>query len=139
MNTYQCPHCPYQKDLWSVKRHISLKHMKNQAGSGALEREHVTAAHMQEASAHQQNVPIQDFKDYIQQWQEAYQNMQVRNKQLEEEKTQLEAWRNEDSNMLYEALQKVSILEPELGKLYQERKQWSEAYRQLQVHLQNQV
>ena len=85
------------------------------------------------------HVPIQDFKDYIQQWQEAYQNIQVRNKQLEEEKTQLEAWRNEDSNMLYEALQKVSILEPELGKLYQERKQWSEAYRQLQVHLQNQV
>ena len=76
---------------------------------------------------------------YNLQWQEAYQNMQVRNKQLEEEKTQLEAWRNEDSNMLYEELQKVSILEPELQKLSQINKQWSEAYRQLQVHLQNQV
>ena len=113
--------------------------MNNQAGSGALEREQVTAAHMQEASAHQQNVAISDFKDYIQQWQEAYQNVLTRNKHLEEEKTQLEAWRNEDSNMLYEELQKVSILEPELQKLSQINKQWSEAYRQLQVHLQNQV
>ena len=118
---------------------MSRKHMNNQAGSGALEREQVTAAHMQEASAHQQNVPIQDFKDYTQQWQEAYQNLQVRNKQLEDEIAQLEACRNEDTNMLYQEIQKVSILEPELQKLSQINKQWSEAYRQLQVHLQNQV
>ena len=139
MNTYQCPHCPYQKDLWSVKRHMSRKHMKNQAGSGALEREHVTAAHMQEASAHQQNVAISDKIENLRQLQVAYQNVLTRNKQLEAEIAQLEACRNEDSNMLYEELQKVSILEPELQKLSQINKQWSEAYRQLQVHLQNSV
>ena len=162
MNTYQCPHCPYQKDLWSIKRHMSRKHKTNQAGSGALEMEHGNAAHMQGASVHQQNlaisgplpmnqpispnnqetgthVPMQNFKDYVQQWQEVYQNMQVRIKQLEEEIALLEACRNEDSNMLHEELQKVSILEPELGKLYHINKQWSEAYRQLQAHLQNQV
>ena len=114
----------------------SVSNCSLQNGSGALPMNQPISPNNQQTGTH---VPIQDFKDYIQQWQEAYQNIQVRNKQLEEEKTQLEAWRNEDSNMLYEALQKVSILEPELGKLYQERKQWSEAYRQLQVHLQNQV
>ena len=120
-------------------RHSAQEYPKDdlsQQGSGPLPMNQPISPNNQQTGTH---VPIQDFKDYIQQWQEAYQNMQVRNKQLEEEKTQLEAWRNEDSNMLYEALQKVSILEPELGKLYQERKQWSEAYRQLQVHLQNQV
>ena len=120
-------------------RHSAQKYPKDdisQTGFGALLRNQPINPNIQQTSTH---VPIQDFKEYIRQWQEAYQNMQVRNKQLEEEKTQLEAWRNEDSNMLYEALQKVSILEPELGKLYHERKQWSEAYRQLQVHLQNQV
>ena len=139
MNTYQCPHCSYQKDLWSVKRHMSRKHMTNQAGSGALEREQVTAAHMQEASAHQQNVAISDKIENLRQLQVAYQNVLTRNKQLEAEIAQLEACRNEDSNMLYEELQKVSILEPELQKLSQINKQWSEAYRQLQVHLQNSV
>ena len=116
---------------------MSRKHMNNQAGSGALEREQVTAAHMQEASAHQQNVTISDKIENLIQLQEAYQNVLTRNKQLEAEIAQLEACRNEDANMLYEELQKVSILEPELQKLSQINKQWSEAYRQLQVHLQN--
>ena len=109
---------------------MSRKHMNNQAGSGALEREQVTAAHMQEASAHQQNVTISDKIENLIQLQEAYQNVLTRNKQLEAEIAQLEA---------FEELQKVSILEPELQKLSQINKQWSEAYRQLQVHLQNQV
>ena len=65
--------------------------------------------------------------------------MQVRNQQLEEEKAQIKKWRNEDSNMLAQEIKKVSILEPELQKLFHENKQWSEAYRQLQVHLKNQV
>ena len=132
MNTYQCPHCPYQKDSWSVRRHMSRKHMTNQAGTGALERERVTSAHMQGASAHQQNLAIQDKIENLRQLQVAYQNVLTRNKQLEAEIAQLEACRNEE-------LQKVSILEPELQKLSQINKQWSEAYRQLQVHLQNQV
>ena len=132
-------HKKYNLDMHKRNRHSAQEYPKDdisQQGSGPLPMNQPISPNNQQTGTH---VPIQDFKDYIQQWQEAYQNMQVRNKQLEEEKTQLEAWRNEDSNMLYEALQKVSILEPELGKLYQERKQWSEAYRQLQVHLQNQV
>ena len=54
-------------------------------------------------------------------------------------KAQIEKWRNEDSNMLAQEIKKVSILELELQKLFHENKQWSEAYRQLQVQLQNQV
>ena len=57
--------------------------MTNQADSGALEREHVTASHMQEASANQQNVGIPDYQNEevnacIRQWQEAYQNLDAR-------------------------------------------------------------
>ena len=108
----------------------------SQTGSGTLLKNQPINSNIQQTSTH---VPIQDFKEYIRQWEEAYQNMQVRNKQLEEEKAQIEKWRNEDSDMLAQEIQKVSILKAELQKLFHENKQWSEAYRQLQVHLQNQV
>ena len=120
-------------------RHSAQEYPKDdisQQGSGPLPMNQPISPNNQQTGTH---VPIQDFKDYTQQWQEAYQNLQVRNKQLEDEIAQLEACRNEDTNMLYQEIQKVSILEPELQKLCQINKQWSEAYRQLQVHLQNQV
>ena len=37
-------------------------------------------------SMQQQNAQTQDAKEYITHWQKAYQNMETRNKQLEEEK-----------------------------------------------------
>ena len=142
---YFCPLCnfkthkKYNLDMHKRNRHSAQEYPKDgisQQGSGSLLMNQPISSNNQQTGTH---VPIQDFKDYIQQWQEVYQNMQVRIKQLEEEIAQLEACRNEDTNMLYEELKKVSILEPELQKLSQINKQWSEAYRQLQVHLQNQV
>ena len=120
-------------------RHSAQEYPKDdisQKGYGPLPMNQPISPNNHQTGTH---VPIQYFKERVQQWQEIYQNMQVRIKQLEEEIAQLEACRNEDSNMLHEEIQKVSILEPELGKLYQINKQWSEAYRQLQEHLQNQV
>ena len=120
-------------------RHSAQEYPKNdisQKGSGPLPMNQAISHNNQQTGTH---VPIQDFKDYIQQWQEAYQNMQVRNQQLEEEKAQIEKLKNEDSNILAQEIKKVSILELELQKLFHENKQWSEAYRQVQVHLQNQV
>ena len=132
-------HKKYNLDMHKRNRHSAQEYPKDdisQKGSGPLPMNQAISPNDQQTGTH---VPIQYFKDYVQQWQEVYQNMQVRIKQLEEEIAQLEACRNEDSNMLHEELQKVSILEPELGKLYHINKQWSEAYRQLQAHLQNQV
>ena len=120
-------------------RHSAHQYSKDgipQKGSGALPMNQPISPNNHQTGTH---VPIQYFKERVQQWQEIYQNMQVRIKQLEEEIAQLEACRNEDTNMLYQEIQKVSILEPELRKLFLENKQWSEAYRQLQVHLQNSV
>ena len=130
--------CKHQAQIISNSRDSVQEYPKgdiSQKGSGALPMNQPISPNNQQTGTH---VPIQYFKDSVQQWQEVYQNMQVRIKQLEEEIVQLEACRNEDSNMLYEELQKVSILESELQKLSQINKQWSEAYRQLQVHLQNQ-
>ena len=120
-------------------RHSAQKYAKDdisQTGFGSLLRNQPINPNIEGTSTH---VSIQDFKEYIRQWQEAYQNMQVRNQQLEEEKAQIEKLKNEDSNILAQEIKKVSILELELQKLFHENKQWSEAYRQLQVHLQNQV
>ena len=135
---YFCPFCnfkthkKYNLDMHKRNRHSAHQYSKDgisQRGSGALPMNQPISPNNHQTGTH---VPIQYFKERVQQWQEIYQNMQVRIKQLEEEIAQLEACRNEE-------LQKVSILEPELQKLCQINKQWSEAYRQLQVHLQNSV
>ena len=136
MNTYQCPHCPYQKDLWSVKRHISRKHMTNQADSGALEREHVTAAHMQEASAHQQNVATTDKIEYLSQLQEAYQNVLTRNKQLEAEKAELIKWGNEKVAFEEQRQKELVKLQTHLERSHILNREISTAYRQLHAKLQ---
>ena len=120
-------------------RHSALEHPKDeisQTGSGTLQRNQSINPNIQQTSTH---VPIQDFNQYIRQWQEAYQILYVKNKQLEEEKSQIKAWRNKDAEMLQQEIQKVSILAPAYQKLFHENKQLSEAYRQLEVHLQNQV
>ena len=131
MNTYQCPHCPYQKDLWSVKRHMSRKHMTNQAGSGALEREHVTSAHMQEVSAHQQNLAIPDKIENLRQLQEAYQNVLMRNKQLEAEKAELIKWGNEKVAFEEQRQKELVKLQTHLERSHILNREISTAYRQL--------
>ena len=136
MNTYQCPHCPYQKDLWSVKRHMSRKHMNNQAGSGALEREQVTAAHMQEASAHQQNVAISDKIENLRQLQVAYQNVLTRNKQLEAEKAEIEKWRNEKIDFEVQREKEIVKLKSHLERSHILIREISTVNRQLHAKLQ---
>ena len=119
-------------------RHSAQEHPRDeisQTESETLLRNQPINPNIQQTSTH---VPIQDFNEYIRQWEEAYQIMEARNKQLEEEKVKIEALRNEDAKMLQQEIKKVSNLGAELRKLFHVNKQWSEAYRQLQVCLQNQ-
>ena len=131
MNTYQCPHCPYQKDLWSIKRHMSRKHKTNQAGSGALEMEHGNAAHMQGASVHQQNLAISDKIENLRQLQEAYQNVLTRNKQLEAEKAELIKWGNEKVAFEEQRQKELVKLQTHLERSHILNREISTAYRQL--------
>ena len=85
---------------------------------------------MQQTNTQTQNVPIQyieDAKGIIRQWQEAYKNMQMRNKELlngwqnqnkqwEAAYRQLQAWREEDGEYLEEAQQQLSYLQNNGGR-----------------------
>ena len=104
---YQCDFCNYESIYkYNVMRHKEGKHEQNskinkpnsfhhtskahpyeaiQTGSGILTREQPITEHVQQTSRQTQNVPIQyieDAKGIIRQWQEAYQNMETRNKEL---------------------------------------------------------
>ena len=101
-----------------VYRHTKAKHGVIQTGSGILTREQPITP----------NVPIQyieDAKGIIRQWQEAYQNMETRNKELlngwqnqnnvtkqwEAAYRQMQAWREEDGEYLQEAQQQLAYLQ----------------------------
>ena len=65
MQIYKCPYCMYQKDSWSVKRHISRKHVASQAGHGVQQGEQIIPNHVQQIISQQQK---QNFNYYIRQW-----------------------------------------------------------------------
>ena len=127
---HQCQFCNYQSPYkWVVRRH-EKKHQAIQTGSGILTREQPITEHVQQTSRQTQNVPIQYIeytKGIISQWQEAYQNMQMRNKELlngwqnqnkqwEAAYRQLQAWREEDGEYLEEAQQQLSYLQNNAGR-----------------------
>ena len=120
---YQCDHCNYKSErIWCINRHTKAKHEVKQTGSGVLTREQPITQHVQQTSAQAQNVPIQ-YIEYangiIRQWQEAYKDMETRNKELfdgwQNQNKQwtaaygeLQAWREEEGEYLNEALQHLS-------------------------------
>ena len=120
---HQCNHCDYKSHrIWCINRHTKAKHGAIQKGSGVLTREQPIT--QDQTSRQTQNVPIQYIeytKGIIRQWQEAYQNMQMRNKELlngwqnhnkqwEAAYRQLQAWREEDAGYSEEAQQQLSYL-----------------------------
>ena len=120
---YQCDHCNYKSDrIWCINRHTKAKHEAKQLGSGVLTREQPTPQHVQQTSAQTQNVPgqyIEYAEGIIRQWQEAYKDMETRNKEIysgwqnqnkqwEAAYGELQAWREEEGESLNEALQTLS-------------------------------
>ena len=106
--------------------HKKNKHGTSQAGSGALLAEQTVPHHVQQESLNQHFVPIETYNHVFRQWQgwtTAYKNIDARNKQLE-------AWREEDSNLLQQADQEVSVLKSQLQGLLYENDQLKEAYKQ---------
>ena len=121
---HQCNHCDYKSyRIWCINRHTKAKHGAIQKGSGVLTREQPIT--QDQTSRQTQNVPIEYIeytKGIIRQWQEAYQNMQMRNKELlngwqnqnkqwEAAYRQLQAWREEDAGYSEEAQQQLSYLQ----------------------------
>ena len=106
------------------------KHEAIQTGSGILTREQPIPQHVYQSSAQTQNVPsqyIEDAKGIIRQWQEAYKNMETRNKELlsgwqnqnkqwEAAYRQLQAWREEDAEYANEMEQQLSYLQYNAGR-----------------------
>ena len=94
---YQCDHCNYKSErIWCINCHTKAKHRAIQTGTGVLtrEQEQPITQHVQQTSRQTQNVPIQyieDAKGIIRQWQEAYKNMETRNKEL------LNGWQNHNN------------------------------------------
>ena len=128
---HQCNHCDYKSDrIWCINRHTKAKHGAIQKGSGVLTREQPITEHVQQTSRQTQNVPIQYIeytKGIIRQWQEAYQNMDTRNKELlngwqnhnkqwDAAYRQLQAWGEEDAGYQEEAEQQLSYLQNNAGR-----------------------
>ena len=149
---YQCDFCNYESIYkYNVMRHEEGKHGQNskknkpnsfhhtskahpyeaiQTGSRILTRAQPITENVQQTSRQTQNVPIQyieDAKGIIRQWQEAYQNMDTRNKELlngwqnhnkqwEAAYRQLQAWREEDAGYSEEAQQQLSYLQNNAGR-----------------------
>ena len=122
---YKCNYCPLtSKKKWNIQVHEARKHTDGaiQKGSGDLTREQPIT--QDQTSRQTQNVPIQYIeytKGIIRQWQEAYQNVETRNKeflngwqnhnkQWEAAYRQLQAWREEDAGYSEEAQQQLSYL-----------------------------
>ena len=114
---HQCDHCDYKSArIWCINRHIKTKHGEIQKGSG------VTKQLIPRTSTQAQNVPIHpDTNKIIRQWQEAYKNMETRNKDLlngwqnhnkqwQAAYRQLQAWREEDGVYANEEIQQLSYL-----------------------------
>ena len=103
-----------------------------QTGSVILTREQPIPQHVHQSSAQTQNVPIQyieDAKGIIRQWQEAYKNMETRNKEL------LNGWQNH--NIQWEAAQKQLQACREEDGGYQEEAEYAKEMEQELSYLQN--
>ena len=97
-----------------------MEHHKQNLG---LYLQNTMCHHVKQENFNQHFVPIETYNHAFRQWQgwtAAYKNIEARNKQLE-------AWREEDSNLLQQADQEVSVLKSQLQGLLNEKDQLKEA------------
>ena len=124
---YFCSFCNFRTHKkYNLEMHKKNKHGTSQAGSGALLAEQNVPHHVQHENFNQHFVPIETYNHAFRQWQgwtAAYKNIEARNKQLE-------AWREEDSNLLQQADQEASVLKSQLQGLLNEKDQLKESYKQ---------
>ena len=124
---YFCSFCNFRTHKkYNLEMHKKNKHGTSQAESGALLAEQNVPHHVQQENFNQHLVPIETYNHAFRQWQgwtAAYKNIEARNKQLE-------AWREEDSNLLQQADQEVSVLKSQLQGLLNEKDQLKESYKQ---------
>ena len=97
---------------YNLDMHTKNKHGTSQTGSGALLEEQTDPHHVQQEILHQNFVPIETYNHVFRQWQgwtSAYQNLEARKQQSDQE---------------------VSVLKSQLQGLLNEKEQLKEAYKQ---------
>ena len=107
------------KNSNQINCHTKAKHEAIQTGSG-LREQPITQPNTQTQNVPIQNVPIHpDTNEIIRKWQEAYQNLETRNKELfnrwqnqnkqwQAAYNQMQAWRQEDGVYANEEIQQLS-------------------------------
>ena len=117
MQIYKCPYCMYQKDSWSVKRHISRKHDSSQTGHGAQQGEQIIPNQVQHIISQQQK---QNF-NYIRQLKHDHQTLENEYEDLRQEAIGLDNYiKDQDS--------KIVNLENYIQALQHANIKWQEAY-----------
>ena len=105
----------------------------SQTGSGTILEEQSTPQNVQQDSLHQQNVhlPIEDYNYAARQWRvfaSSFKNIEVRNKQLEAENRQLNAWIDEAAESLEQKDNEITNLQAHLQNCINANNQLSKAY-----------
>ena len=117
MQIYKCPYCTYQKDSWSVKRHISRKHVASQAGHGVQQGEQIIPNHVQQIISQQQK---QNF-NYIRQLKHEHQTLQNEYENLRQEANEMNKYINDQDS-------KIVNLQNDIQALEHANIKWQEAY-----------
>ena len=107
----------YQKDSWSVKRHISRKHVASQTGNGVQRGEQIIPNQVQQVISQQQK---QSF-NYIRQLKHEHQTLETEYEDLRQEAIGLDNYiKDQDS--------KIVNLENYIQALQHANIKWQEAY-----------
>ena len=110
---YLCSFCNFRTHKkYNLDMHTKNKHGTSQTGSGALLEEQTDPHHVQQDILYQNFVPIETYNYVFRQWQgwtSAYQNLEARKQQSDQE---------------------VSVLKSQLQGLLNEKEQLKEAHNQ---------
>ena len=110
---YLCSFCNFRTHKkYNLDMHKKNKHGTSQTGSGTLLEEETDPHNVQQEILHQHCVPIETYNHVFRQWQgwtSAYQNLEARKQQSDQE---------------------VSVLKSQLQGLLNEKEQLKEAYKQ---------
>ena len=117
MQIYKCPYCTYQKDSWSVKRHISRKHVASQTGHGVQQGEQIIPNQVQKIISQQQK---QNF-NYIRQLKHEYETLGNKYENLRQEA-------NEMNKYIQDQDSKIVNLQNHIQALEHANIKWQEAY-----------
>ena len=117
MQIYKCPYCMYQKDSWSVKRHISRKHASSQTGHGDQQGEQINPNQEQQIISQHQK---QNF-DYGRHLQQEHQILQNEYESLRQEANEMNIYINDQDS-------KIVNLENDIQALEHANIKWQEAY-----------